>query len=281
MPIALAFVAGGLATVNPCGFALLPALLSFYVGADERDLPSRSTRLAQSLVVGATVTAGFLLVFAVVGIPITLGATAVITGVPWAGVAVGVAMILVGVFILGGKHLSFAVRSPLQVRRGEKSPKAMFLFGIAYAVASLGCTLPVFLAVVGASLATRGAGPALVVFGSYGIGMAVVLMALAVGAGLLRDGIARGLKGLVPHMNRIAGGLLLVAGIYLTYYWSRVLWGSAATLGDDPIVGFVSRFTATVERSASGDGRWFILAAAVIVIGAVMRLTWRGGEEGS
>lgn len=266
--------------MNPCGFALLPALMSFYVGAQEEDLPSPSSRIAQSLVVGAIITAGFLSVFALVGLPIALGATQVIRGVPWAGVAVGVAMIVVGGFVLAGRNLSLAIRSPITVRQA-RTPKTMFLFGVAYAVASLGCTLPVFLAVVGASLATAGTGPALVVFGSYGIGMAIVLMALAVGAGMLRDGIAHRLKKIVPHMHRIAGALLVAAGIYLTYYWSRVLWGSPATLGDDPVVGFVQRFTALVERSASGDGRWFIFAAATIVALAALRLVWRRGEEGS
>ncbi len=280
MPIALAFVAGGLATVNPCGFALLPALMSFYVGADEADLPSRPSRIAQSLFVGITITAGFLSVFAVVGLPIVLGATQVIRGVPWAGVVVGAAMIVVGVYVLSGRKVSLSIRNPV-ANRQARTPKTMFLFGVAYAVASLGCTLPVFLAVVGASLATGGAGPALVVFGAYGIGMAFVLMALAVGAGMLRDGIARRLKRIVPHMHRMAGGLLFLAGVYLTYYWSRVLWGSPGTLGDDPVVGFVQRFTSLVERSAAGDGVWFIFVAAVIVILAVLRLAWRHGEEGS
>jgi len=52
----------------------------------------------------------------------------------------------------------------------------------------------------------------LVVFGSYAVGMASVLMALAVGAALLRNGLARALKRLLPHMNRIAGALLLLVG---------------------------------------------------------------------
>jgi cytochrome c biogenesis protein CcdA len=58
----------------------------------------------------------------------------------------------------------------------------------------------------------------LVVFGSYAVGMASVLMALAVGAALLRNGLARALKRLLPHMNRIAGALLLLVGASLTYY---------------------------------------------------------------
>jgi hypothetical protein len=63
MPIGLALVAGGLASINPCGFSLLPALLSFYTGADNRRLPSAPSRVLQGLYVGAIVTAGFMLVF--------------------------------------------------------------------------------------------------------------------------------------------------------------------------------------------------------------------------
>ena len=33
--VTLAFGAGLLATVNPCGFALLPGFLSFYLGGSE------------------------------------------------------------------------------------------------------------------------------------------------------------------------------------------------------------------------------------------------------
>jgi thiol:disulfide interchange protein len=66
--LSIAFVGGGLATLNPCGFPLLPAFLSFYAGADETRLPAASTRLAQGTAAGLLVTAGFLGVFAGVGL---------------------------------------------------------------------------------------------------------------------------------------------------------------------------------------------------------------------
>ena len=55
-PISIAFVAGGLATLNPCGFPLLPAFLSFYAGADEARLPRAPSRVLQGLFVGLLVT---------------------------------------------------------------------------------------------------------------------------------------------------------------------------------------------------------------------------------
>src|SRR5205823_1067312 len=71
VPVSVALVAGGLAVVNPCGFPLLPAFLSFYLGADEQTLPRAPTRILQGLLVGGLVAAGFLGLFALVGLPVS------------------------------------------------------------------------------------------------------------------------------------------------------------------------------------------------------------------
>lgn len=124
MPLALALVAGGLATINPCGFALL----SFYVGADDKTLPAAPTRLLQGLVVGLAVSAGFLAVFALVGIPISLGAREVTEAIPLAGVILGAAIALIGLWVFSGKRLSLPIHHSMTARR-ERRPRAMFLFG--------------------------------------------------------------------------------------------------------------------------------------------------------
>jgi cytochrome c biogenesis protein CcdA len=43
LPVGLAFGAGMIAAVNPCGFAMLPAYLSLYLGAEESDFGKRSS----------------------------------------------------------------------------------------------------------------------------------------------------------------------------------------------------------------------------------------------
>ncbi len=226
--------------------------------------------------------AGFLAVFAVVGLPISLGATQITRAIPWAGIVLGVLMALVGLATVAGKHLSFSISHPFTAKR-ERRPRTMLLFGVGYGIASLGCTLPLFLALIGASLATRGPAAGLVVFGSYAFGMASVLMALAVGAALLRNGLARALKRLLPYMNRIAGALLLLVGAYLTYYWSKVQFAPVGTLSEDPVVSIVQRFTSTVQRlAASGSGRWLIVGAGAIVVAASAIGLWKwsgGGPE--
>ena len=267
--LSIAFVGGGLATLNPCGFPLLPAFLSYYVGADDDRLPSAQTRVAQGLVAGLLVTAGFLGVFTVIGLPVSLGLTAIAPAVPWLGLGIGVVLVLVGLGSLAGLKIAVPFHIGVRVPRAHRWA-AMLTFGVGYGVASLGCTLPIFFVLLGASLTSSGVGATLVVFAAYGLGMAVVLMALAVGAALLREGIARRLRSLLPYARRIAGALLVVSGAYLVYYWARVRFGPAATLADDPIVGVVTRYTAQLQSYAAGEGRLFFAAVGVVVMVALV-----------
>jgi cytochrome c biogenesis protein CcdA len=265
MPIGLAMLAGALATLNPCGFAMLAAFLSFYVGAEEHVLPRTSTRAMQGVFVGLLVAAAFLTVFAVLGLPVVLGLGQISTAVPWIGLGIGVVMAGVAVATLSGRSLSLTVRRPRGDTRRRRA-SAMYLFGVGYGLASLGCTMPVFLVVIGASLATSSPLTTIVVFAAYAAGMALVLMALAISAALLRDGLAHLLKRALPHMRWLNGGLLLLASGYLVYYWGSVLFRPADSVASDGLIGTADTITATVEGwISSGGGRWVLLAAAAAV----------------
>src|SRR5438876_117106 len=109
VPISIALVSGGLSVVNPCGFPLLPVFLSFYFGAEEEQLPPAPTRVAQGLVVGALVALGFLGFFALVGLPVSFGVGAIARAVPWAGLATGALLAIVGFGVrFSGQGRSFA-----------------------------------------------------------------------------------------------------------------------------------------------------------------------------
>jgi cytochrome c biogenesis protein CcdA len=93
--LALAFGAGLLATVNPCGFALLPSFLGLYVGAaegaDQRE--PLLGRAAQGFLVGVALSAGFGAVFVIAGLVVAVGLHAFVDLVPWLAVAIGAALI--------------------------------------------------------------------------------------------------------------------------------------------------------------------------------------------
>jgi cytochrome c-type biogenesis protein len=260
VPLSIALAAGGLAVVNPCGFPLLPAFLSFYLGADEQTLPPAPSRVLQGLVVGALVTAGFVGLFTAIGLPISYGAGSIANAVPWLGLVTGGLLALAGLAAIAGVRLSLPIHLNMRPRR-ERRLSAMLLFGVAYGAASLGCTLPIFLALVGASLGAD----KVAVFLAYGFGMALVLMALSVAIALAREGAARGLRPLLPHVRWLAGLLLALSGGYLVYYWARVRFGDPVTIADDPLVGLVTRYSAQLQTFASHHGTPFLVAAGAII----------------
>jgi cytochrome c biogenesis protein CcdA len=226
----LAFSAGMVATVNPCGFAMLPAYLSYFLGLDDRSRDARSGVL-RALQVGLAVSAGFLLVFFVLGVPLSAFAHSIQDRLPWVTLAIGVALVGLGIAMLRG--FEPIVRLPkLQKGTGGRELPTMFLFGISYAVSSLSCTIPLFLALVASSFTQSEPAAGLALFLAYGAGMALVLMVLTLAIALARQGLVRRLKGALPYINRVAGGLLVLAGGYLAYYgWYE---HQALTTGTDP-----------------------------------------------
>jgi cytochrome c biogenesis protein CcdA len=222
LPFGYAFAAGMVAAVNPCGFALLPAYLALYLGSgpDRQSSPSRA--LLRALAVSATVTLAFVVLFGLVGLVLNVAAAALQAYLPYVGLAMGALLAASGGAMLAGATLygSFgerlADRLGVLARRGDIIGYAAY--GTAYALASLSCTLPIFLTVVGGAL-TGGYGAALVQFLLYGVGMGVVLTVLTLAAALFKAApVARGLR-LLQHANRVGPVLLIVAGAYLVFYW--------------------------------------------------------------
>lgn len=219
LPFFYAFMAGMLATVNPCGFAMLPAYVSYYLGAKEPEFGDRPVfhRLVRSLLLGLAITAGFVLLFGAVGLVISAGGRALIRLVPWAAAGIGLVLILIGVALLWGRRLHVPTVN-IGVARAP-GWRGIFLFGIGYAIASLSCTLPIFLVVVGSTLATTGVLGGLIMFLAYALGMGTVLTAITVGTGLLKGAVARGLRQVVPYVERLSAVMLILAGSYILYYW--------------------------------------------------------------
>ncbi len=215
--VGLAFSAGLLASVNPCGFALLPSMVSFYLGQDQEDYTARPLwrRASEGLLLGGLVTAGFLLVFVVAGVLVSLGAGALARVFPWATVVVGAVLIVLGVRLYLGRGLALPLPH-LEATRVAGSYRAMFIYGVAYALASLGCTLPIFLIAVGTAL-TSGLVGSLILFVAYSLGMGLVLTAVALGAALFRGLVGATLRRTLPYVQQVSALLLVVAGGYLLW----------------------------------------------------------------
>ena len=224
LPVGFAFGAGMVSAVNPCGFAMLPAYLSLYLGGQEDDFRKRSPvqRGLRALLIGVVVSLGFILLFGLVGVVVSAGGNAILGVMPWVGAVIGAVLVLMGIWMFAGRGLYTGVFERFAERIGD--PKAMsvrsfFLFGLAYGLASLSCTLPVFLSVIGSSVATGSFASGAGQFLSYGLGMATVLLTLTLALAFFKQGMVLWFRKTVPYVQLASAVLLVVAGGYIIYYW--------------------------------------------------------------
>ena len=230
-PLGFAFAAGMASAVNPCGFAMLPAYLGLYLGSNEKDAARRNPvrNLGRAVLVGGVVTSGFILLFGIAGLVIGGGARTVVDIIPWLGLSVGVLLAIVGAWTFGGGKLytGFAGRAASHIGNpGQVGIRGYFLFGLSYGTASLSCTLPIFLAVVGTSLAVSNIPSALGQLFLYGLGMGAVIMALTIGMALFQGAMVGALRKTLGFVQRVSPVLMLVAGSYIVFYWLTIggLW---------------------------------------------------------
>ena len=143
--VALALGAGVVAALNPCGFALLPAYLSLFVLEEQQ---SRTRAVARALRATAAMTAGFAGVFALFGLAVAPVASGVQQYLPWFTVVFGLLIAVAGLWVLAGRTLPVLRPRSRGGRPVTAGVGSMAGFGASYAVASLGCTVAPFLAIV-------------------------------------------------------------------------------------------------------------------------------------
>lgn len=261
------FGLGMIAVFNPCGFAMLPAWVAYFVAADDPESIDNYRNVLRALTVGAVLTAGFVTVFLVVGLAIQLTAGTLVSRLPWLSIVLGAGMVLLAISLLRGRELT--VPNPL-ARRGPRSRhhREVFLFGVSYAFVSLACTIPLFLATVTTSLTTGSIGVGVLHFLAYACGMGVILTLLTLAVTLARESVVRHMRRVTPHMKRLAAILLAIAGIYVAYYgWYTLrVYDGDLDAGGLAKVGYDLSGRMSESIAAVGPIRIAIVATAVITL---------------
>jgi cytochrome c-type biogenesis protein len=268
-PFALAITAGMVATVNPCGFALLPAYLSAFVGL--RDRPGRLGSVGRALAVAAVLTAGFVSVFGLLGMVFSGVLEEVQQYAPWFTIVFGVLVVAIGVWLLTGRQL---VLSLPKLERGgaDGTLPSMYLFGVSYAIASLSCAIAPFLVVTSSASNADNFASRVLTFVLYGIGMGLVITVLTVALALARTTVVARFRELLPVTNRIAGGLMLVTGAYVAYYGYYELrllnYGGDE---DDVVIDAALRIQSRLAELMPNTGNygWYVVGAVTVIIAAI------------
>jgi cytochrome c-type biogenesis protein len=217
-PIGLATTQGVIAAFNPCGFAMLPAYVSYFVGASSTDaVPGLRRRLLRAALASLCTTVGFVTIFAAFGFVIGEVFQGVGDKLPYVSMVIGVAMVALGIAMLRGFEPKLPVPKIKKARSG-RGMREMFIYGVSYALVSLGCTIGPFTATVVGTLHDGNVLGSILAFVAYGIGMGLVLTVLSFAIAGAQQAFVRGLRRVLPYVNRVSGALMVLIGMYVAWY---------------------------------------------------------------
>ena len=212
---ALGFLAGIGGFFAPCAFALFPGYVSYYLSAS-----GEGGGIGRSVGLGLACAAGAVSFFALVGGAITLVGGAISPYIIATKPVIALAVVGLGVVqFLDVPMPSLALPIRLGAVRGVPEPAAVFLYGLGYALASTGCTLPLYVSITVLPLTSGFSGAALLTFLSFAAAMAILMLVTTLLVGLAKQNLVTAFQRSAGWIKLASGIVLILAGLYLGYYY--------------------------------------------------------------
>jgi cytochrome c biogenesis protein CcdA len=255
-----------MAAVNPCGFVLLPTYLIYYLGIElGRDEESPITILRRSLTVGSSVSAGFIGLFIVVGIISRAFTTVIRDNAKYAALVIGIGLIVMGIAMFRGWKPPVA-QPDVSVQR-KRTVWNMVMFGVVYAIASIGCTIGLLISVILGSVNRNGFASGVISIVLYGAGMGLLVTSLTVALAFARVGLVGALKRGLPWFDRVSAVFVVLTGVYLSWYW----FGAITERDSDGVVSRVESWQTSVADFLQQRGALpLALVFIAIIAGAIL-----------
>jgi len=219
----LAFSAGLISFLNPCGFALLPVYIAYYFKNEGLEKSNLWKKLFVSLIFGLIVSLGFVAVFSLIGFIVSYIGRGLLRYVGWFDLLIGFLLIIIGVVYLFNLNAKINLNKltilgeKLKANGVQNKYLSFFLYGMGFAIASLGCTLPIFLLVVTAASKAGGILSGLAIFLTYAAGMSLFMILFSLAAALSKTAIEKLLKRWMPYIYKFGAIIVILAGTYLIY----------------------------------------------------------------
>lgn len=210
------FIQGMLAFLAPCAVALLPAYIVSFISRNKEQTLSKKYLVLRGLKLAFLSILGILIIYAIAGTIIIFASQLIKDYLKWITITMAGGLIILGILMFLGRNISLNIH--LKQRKHDGEIAEAFFFGVAYAIGALGCLFPLFLVVTTQALSA----PSIMIGGSYifayFLGMSVLMITTILLSIFARDYLMRQLKRILPHMNKISGILLILAGIYMIQY---------------------------------------------------------------
>ena len=253
----MAIGAGALSFFSPCSFPLLPGYVSFYLTTRKTGSKGLNERTArEALPAGLAAASGILVVLLLLALLVVPFSHLLADYVPLLELLVGAAVFVLGVSMLLEWSLEPLLRPLRQlssalgaaagmVTRGyptaltergirrvtgsdfsfaasrEAGLTGQFWYGVGYGSASAGCTAPVFITLILASLKYTLAG-ALLVFSLYAFSAAALMVAFTLLIASSESTIVDRLRASTRHIHIVGGAVMVIVGVYLVWFYLSI-----------------------------------------------------------
>ena len=262
----LSFGAGLLAAVNPCGFVLLPTYLMYFLGVSGRPGTQRST-VRRALLVSAALSAGFMTIFIIVGGVSRLFTDWLNQNAKYVSLLIGVAFVILGIAMLFGYRLPFSTPK-LETGKRDQTVASMYVFGLAYAIASIGCTIGPFSAIVLGTIDTDGFFQGIIAVVLYGVAMSLLITTLTVTLALAQGGLLKSLRVGMTYVEIASAVIMILSGLYLTWYW----FNDIRDKYDDDFTGQVLNWQERIVQIID-DNRLILAIVFTVIVGVALTYT--------
>ena len=263
----LSFGSGLLAAVNPCGFVLLPTYLMYFLGVSGRPGTQRAT-VRRALLVSAALSAGFMTVFVIVGGISRLFTDWLNQNAKYLALLIGVALVILGIAMLFGYRLPFSIPK-LETGKRDQTIASMYIFGLAYAIASIGCTIGPFSATVLGTIDTDGFFQGVVAIALYGIAMSLLITTLTVTLALAQGGLLKSLRTGMKYVETASAVVMILSGLYLSWYW----FNDIRDKYDDDLTGRVLNWQEQIAQYIDNN-RLVLAIIFAVIVGSAMTYTF-------
>ena len=263
----LSFGSGLLAAVNPCGFVLLPTYLMYFLGVSGRPGTQRAT-VRRALLVSAALSAGFMTIFIIVGGVSRLFTDWLNQNAKYVSLLIGVALVILGIAMLFGYRLPFSTPK-LETGKRDQTVASMYVFGLAYAIASIGCTLGPFSATVLGTIDTDGFFQGIMAIVLYGLAMSLLITTLTVTLALAQGGLLKSLRIGMTYVEIASAVIMILSGLYLTWYW----FNDIRDRYDDDFTGQVLNWQERIAQIID-DNRLVLAIVFAVIVGVALTYTF-------
>ena len=263
----LSFGSGLLAAVNPCGFVLLPTYLMYFLGVSGRPGTQRAT-VRRALLVSAALSTGFMTVFVIVGGISRLFTNWLNQNAKYVGLLIGLALVILGIAMLFGYRLPFSTPK-LETGKRDQTIASMYVFGLAYAIASIGCTIGPFSATVLGTIDTDGFFQGIVAIVLYGVAMSLLITTLTVTLALAQGGLLKSLRTGMKYVETASAIVMILSGLYLSWYW----FNDIRDKYDDDLTGRVLNWQERIAQYIDNN-RLVLAIVFAIIVGIALTYTF-------